>query len=612
MKKIQVPTLKLILDKDGRSVFEVRKGDIVTIGRDPGCLIQLSHPSVSPVHCRVEYHNDAFVLTDLDSATGVRSKGKRHKNLLLFHNLAFEIGEISVTCREGMTEVASREGHAGPGSFLPQKVHTRGAALAIRTREEVALFFKDSFRILRRTPAFTISLVLHALIFAIVYDLPYIRKAIFTPNKIAVEFYRPSDVLALEEKEIVRELTFDDPPLLPDEVSELWEESFVEPREEREAPIEPLTINVSEIGLGGTPFPVPVGPSGPGLLSRGLSDGFVNFIADLDKRGMDVVFVIDSTSSMERFILEAKDTINRLIGKLWTLVPSIRIGIVAYRDNGDEFVKRIVVDLTGDRYEVLNSLKSLQAEGGGDRDEAIYEGLNCAINHLFWRPQSQRVVLLVGDSGFHRGDERALDRLLVEFKKKRGVVHTIFVGPEDPMGTPLQRVLEMYDHIARVTEGTCVQLLGFDEATFINLAFTNRFEPDVAGLIDKLRSSKGSKIIERKINSHDREWLIDNLTKEPVHNRIVEAVLTNISRHELERLVGYLESPVVPKTSKSAALYIIASATGRELRFDPNQPVMAQEAELSYIRQLVGRYPFSQPPHRPDPMRTQGRHTTVK
>ena len=82
---------------------------------------------------------------------------------------------------------------------------------------------------------------------------------------------------------------------------------------------------------------------------------------------VDVVFVLDTTGSMSGLIQTAKE-------KIWSIAttmasaqptPEIRIGLVAYRDRGDQYVTK-VVDLSEDLDSVYAMLMDFEAGGGGD------------------------------------------------------------------------------------------------------------------------------------------------------------------------------------------------------------------------------------------------------
>ena len=82
---------------------------------------------------------------------------------------------------------------------------------------------------------------------------------------------------------------------------------------------------------------------------------------------VEVGFVLDTTGSMGPLIEGAKR-------KIWSIATSIveanpdaeiRMGLVAYRDIGDEYVTR-VFPLTADIQDLYAQLLELKARGGGD------------------------------------------------------------------------------------------------------------------------------------------------------------------------------------------------------------------------------------------------------
>ena len=119
---------------------------------------------------------------------------------------------------------------------------------------------------------------------------------------------------------------------------------------------------------------------------------------------VEAVFVLDTTGSMGGLIQAAKD-------KIWSIAstmaaaepaPEIRMGLVAYRDRGDEYVTR-VVDLTPDLDALHAALFQLRANGGGDGPESVNQALNEAVERISWGqdPDAYRVVFLVGDAPPH-------------------------------------------------------------------------------------------------------------------------------------------------------------------------------------------------------------------
>ena len=103
------------------------------------------------------------------------------------------------------------------------------------------------------------------------------------------------------------------------------------------------------------------------------------------KPRVEVAFVLDSTGSMGGLIEGAKQKIwsiaNSIIAQKPT--PEVRIGLVTYRDRGDEYVTE-KFDLTGDIDTVFKNLQSFTADGGGDDPESVNEALHVAVTGLNW------------------------------------------------------------------------------------------------------------------------------------------------------------------------------------------------------------------------------------
>jgi hypothetical protein len=119
---------------------------------------------------------------------------------------------------------------------------------------------------------------------------------------------------------------------------------------------------------------------------------------------VEVAFVLDTTGSMGPLIEGAKR-------KIWSIATSIvdanphaevRMGLVAYRDIGDEYVTK-TFNLTTDIQDLYAHLLELRARGGGDWPESVNEALHVAVTKLAWSqgPESDRIMFLVGDAPPH-------------------------------------------------------------------------------------------------------------------------------------------------------------------------------------------------------------------
>jgi hypothetical protein len=119
---------------------------------------------------------------------------------------------------------------------------------------------------------------------------------------------------------------------------------------------------------------------------------------------IEVAFVLDTTGSMSGLLEGAKQKIWSIANQLATAqpAPEIRIGLLAYRDRGDDYVTR-VFDLTDDIDSIYGHLRQLQADGGGDTPESVNRALHDAVTKLSWSPGSDhyKVIFLVGDAPPH-------------------------------------------------------------------------------------------------------------------------------------------------------------------------------------------------------------------
>ena len=123
-----------------------------------------------------------------------------------------------------------------------------------------------------------------------------------------------------------------------------------------------------------------------------------------ERPSVEVVFVLDTTGSMGDLIQAAKAKIWAIANTLVSAKPTprIKMGLVAYRDRGDEYVTRHT-DLTGDLDAVYKDLLGFQAAAGGDEPESVNQALHEAVTQLSWSRDSStyRVIFLVGDSPPH-------------------------------------------------------------------------------------------------------------------------------------------------------------------------------------------------------------------
>ena len=153
----------------------------------------------------------------------------------------------------------------------------------------------------------------------------------------------------------------------------------------------------------------------------------------LAKPAVEVAFVLDTTGSMGGLIEGAKR-------KIWSIATAtvdsnpdadIRMGLVAYRDIGDEYVTK-KFELTTDIQDLYAKLLELKARGGGDWPESVNEALDTAVNKMKWTDGGdvRRIVFLVGDAPPHMDYEQDTKYpvTLKVAKQKDIIVNAVLAG----------------------------------------------------------------------------------------------------------------------------------------------------------------------------------------
>jgi hypothetical protein len=167
---------------------------------------------------------------------------------------------------------------------------------------------------------------------------------------------------------------------------------------------------------------------------------------------MEVCFVLDTTGSMGGLIEGAKQKIWSIANEMISAkpTPDIRLGLVAYRDRGDEYVIR-TFDLTNDIDTIYGHLQSFKAAGGGDEPESVNEALAAAVRDMSWSADKQvlKIIFLVGDAPPHMdyADGPKYPQVCQEAVKKDLIINTVQCG-NIPRTTPF------WKEIAQLSEGS--------------------------------------------------------------------------------------------------------------------------------------------------------------
>ncbi len=194
---------------------------------------------------------------------------------------------------------------------------------------------------------------------------------------------------------------------------------------------------------------------------------------------IEVVFVLDTTGSMGGLIEGAKQ-------KIWSIAnqiamakprPTIRMGLVGYRDVGDDYVTVSTV-LTEDLDQVYSDLMGYNATGGGDGPESVNQALHEAVTAIAWTPRASedrtlRLIYLVGDAPPHMDYEQDVkyQASCGEAVKRGIIVNTIQCGL-------MAETTPIWQEIARLAEG---EYFAIEQSGGV-VAIETPYDAELAGL----------------------------------------------------------------------------------------------------------------------------------
>ena len=148
---------------------------------------------------------------------------------------------------------------------------------------------------------------------------------------------------------------------------------------------------------------------------------------------LEMVFVLDTTGSMGGLLDAAKQRIWGIVNNVMREQhASVRVGLVAYRDHGDEYVTQ-VLPLTEDLDKVYTRLMEYEAAGGGDGPEDVRSALAHGVRDAGWSeaaPDLSQIIFLVGDAPPHDDYYDETDTLITASNAGREgiIVNTIQCG----------------------------------------------------------------------------------------------------------------------------------------------------------------------------------------
>jgi hypothetical protein len=162
------------------------------------------------------------------------------------------------------------------------------------------------------------------------------------------------------------------------------------------------------------------------------------------QHAIDVVFAVDTTGSMSGLIEGAKRTVWSIATHIRQTDPNanLRIGLVAYRDIGDDYVTK-PFSLTHDLDAVYAELTTYEASGGNDHPEHVAAALRDALG-MRWRAGAKRLIFVVGDAPpAPRSDTQPYDVLAREAGTSGIIINAIRCGTYTQTALAFQRLAQL-------------------------------------------------------------------------------------------------------------------------------------------------------------------------
>lgn len=249
-----------------------------------------------------------------------------------------------------------------------------------------------------------------------------------------------------------------------------------------------------------------------------------NLTNNYKSKKIQVVFVLDVTGSMSGLIATAKEKIWSIANNFATAkpTPEIYMGIVAYRDRGDDFISK-VIPMSADLDMVYEELMKFQAAGGGDSPESVNKGLFDAVNKMEWdkSKETYKTIFLVGDAPPHMDYEQDVSYEITckNAVKKDITINTIRLGN-------LIAAKPHWMKIAELTKGEYFEV----DASGGGIAITTPFDSEIAKLsaeLDETRIYYGSMEVQKK--QEDRVKRSKSITIESSESSVARRATYNMS-----------------------------------------------------------------------------------
>jgi hypothetical protein len=132
--------------------------------------------------------------------------------------------------------------------------------------------------------------------------------------------------------------------------------------------------------------------------SKLVARTIMEIIRNNAKDNTDIMFMIDKTSSMEDDLGDIKKSLDQILLTIQKF-KNIRLAVGTYGDRlEDGPLWYDFKNFESDFSETSKFINGIKMTHGGDYPESVYDGIYEAFQENFWRSDSKRMVILIGDA----------------------------------------------------------------------------------------------------------------------------------------------------------------------------------------------------------------------
>lgn len=171
-------------------------------------------------------------------------------------------------------------------------------------------------------------------------------------------------------------------------------------------------------------------PGGFGDLDRRLKE------AQQAAKNLDILIVIDDTTSMRRYFQVVADALEQILGSIQKYEDrNIRVAVSYYADADASDVpfktaRLVPVANRSQMSSIINEARKHKPQGGGDAPESVFEGIIRAVDAAGFSPYAQKLVIVIGETG-----DKSQEGVEVAKEKKKVIDELV---PPTHLGLPCE------------------------------------------------------------------------------------------------------------------------------------------------------------------------------